>query len=71
MVRHDDRISTDVQRLERIAGGKPGSRCPKGYLVSNTEFTDKPICTASRAFQRRKLEGIASSALSNLDQRRA
>ena len=37
------------QRLQRIADGKPGSRCPKGYLVSNTEFTATPICTASRA----------------------
>jgi hypothetical protein len=42
-------------RLQRIAEGKPGSACPKGYLVSNTEFTKAPICTASRAYQRRKL----------------
>jgi hypothetical protein len=41
--------------------GPPGSRCPKGYLVSNTEFTATPICTASRAYQRRKLEQIAGS----------
>jgi hypothetical protein len=63
-------LSEDA-RLERIAAGKPGSRCPKGYLVSSSEFTAVPICTASRPFQRRKLEQIASSALSELEQRRA
>lgn len=45
-------------RLERIAAEKPGSGCPKGYLVSNTEFTRKPICTASRAYQALKLKAL-------------
>jgi hypothetical protein len=53
--------SSEAARLRRIAQDKPGSRCPKGYLVSNTEFTATPICTASRAYQRRKLEQIAGS----------
>lgn len=48
-------------RLERIAAHEPGSHCPKGYLVSNTEFTKKPICTASRAYQRLKLQQIGAS----------
>ncbi|MEZ4386922.1 MAG: hypothetical protein R3D98_04985 [Candidatus Krumholzibacteriia bacterium] len=63
--------ASEVERRRRIAADKPGSRCPKGYLVSNTEFTDTPICTASRAYQRRKLEQIAGAALSALDRRRA
>jgi hypothetical protein len=63
--------ASEQHRRQRIAEGKPGSRCPKGYLVSSTEFTMAPICTASRAFQRRKLEQIAGSALSAIDQRRA
>jgi hypothetical protein len=45
-------------RLQRIAQGKPGSACPKGFLVSNTEFTKAPICTASRNYQRRKLQAL-------------
>ena len=45
---------SEETRLERIAEGQPGSECPKGFLVSNTEFTKVPICTASRAYQRRK-----------------
>jgi hypothetical protein len=44
---------------QRIAEGHPGSACPKGFLQNNTEFTDHIICTASRLYQRRKLEEIA------------
>jgi hypothetical protein len=43
---------------ERINSNKPGSPCPKGYLVSNSEFTNVPICHASRTFQKRKLKQI-------------
>jgi hypothetical protein len=48
--------SAEKQRLERIAKGRPGSPCKKKYLVSNTEFTQEPICTASREYQRLKLK---------------
>jgi hypothetical protein len=61
--------SSEEVRISRIAEGKPGSACPKGYLVSNTEFTKVPICTASRAYQRRKLTSLAGSPAS-LDERR-
>jgi len=50
--------TSETARLGRIEAGKPGSACPKGYLVANTEFTKVPICTASRAYQRRKLESL-------------
>ena len=50
--------TSEEARLTRIDEGKPGSPCPKGFLVSNTEFTDIPICHASRAYQKRKLEHI-------------
>jgi len=55
--------ASEEQRRERIADGKPGSACPKGFLVSNTEFTKVPICTASRAFQRRALKDLESAEL--------
>ncbi len=58
-------------RRERVAAGRPGSPCPKGYLVSSTEYTKKPLCTASRAYQHRKLEEIAASALEDLERQRA
>jgi len=41
-----------------VAEGKPGSPCPKRILVSNTEFTERPICIASRQYQKKKLEAI-------------
>jgi len=47
--------ASEELRKQRITDGKPGSACPKGYLVSNTEFTKNPICHASRAFQKKKL----------------
>ncbi|MBN4057158.1 hypothetical protein JYU19_02505 [bacterium AH-315-J21] len=47
--------ASEEHRLARIERGRPGSPCPKGFLVSNTEFTEEPICSASRNFQRRKI----------------
>lgn len=43
---------------QQIEKGRPGSACPKGYLVSNTEFTEKPICTASKEYQNLKLKAM-------------
>ncbi|MEX0648822.1 MAG: hypothetical protein WEA56_12510 [Balneolaceae bacterium] len=43
---------------ELIDKGKPGSKCPKGFLVSNTEFTKNPICTASGEYQLLKINQI-------------
>ncbi|WP_138475393.1 hypothetical protein [Dyadobacter bucti] len=50
--------SAEKQRLERIAKGRPGSPCKKKYLVSNTEFTTEPICTASRQYQNLKIKQL-------------
>lgn len=48
---------------ERIEKEKPGSPCPKGFLKSNTEFTEQPICTASTQYQLLKLDQIAQSEM--------
>ncbi|MEO6520824.1 MAG: hypothetical protein ABIN91_04040 [Mucilaginibacter sp.] len=50
--------SGEQQRLERIAKGRPGSPCVKKYLSTNTEFTELPICTASREFQHLKIRQL-------------
>jgi hypothetical protein len=56
---NDFRKSTsEQQRLDRIAKGRPGSPCTKKYLVSNTEFTEAPICTASRKYQNLKIKEL-------------
>lgn len=58
---------SELKRLRLIEEGKPGSACPKGFLVSNTEFTKVPICTASRAYQRRKLKTLDSGDISQVE----
>jgi len=50
--------SAEKERMQRIAAGRPGSPCQKKYLVSNTEFTAEPICTASRQYQHLKIKQL-------------
>jgi hypothetical protein len=47
--------SADVERQTRIDNGRPGSPCTEQHLAFNTEFTEKPICTASRKYQKLKI----------------
>jgi hypothetical protein len=54
----------DADKWERLEKGEPGSICTKRFMVANTEFTDKPICTASRQYQKLKLEDLKSKNLS-------
>jgi len=54
-------------KKERIDSGRPGSPCPKGHLVSNTEFTKKPICSAATTYQKRKIDQIKQENLSEAD----
>lgn len=56
--------TSEQQRLDRIAAGRPGSPCTKKFLVSNTEFTEKPICTASRKYQSLKIKELQAKSVS-------
>lgn len=49
---------SDTEKDRRVEAGRPGSACPKGYLASNTEFTEEPICTASRQYQKLKIDQL-------------
>jgi len=50
--------SEDARR-RRIVENRPGSPCIKGFVkLYNTEFTAQPICTASRQYQKLKLEKL-------------
>ena len=53
--------SSEQQRLARIAKGRPGSPCYKEFLSSNTEFSERPICTASRQYQHLKLQQLRAT----------
>jgi hypothetical protein len=55
--------SSEKQRLERIARNRPGSPCTKKFLCSNTEFTEHPICTASREYQNQKITQLDAMTL--------
>ncbi len=47
---------SERHRRQKIIDGRPGSACPKGYLaLYNTEFSEVPICVASREYQVQKL----------------
>src|SRR5690606_11839568 len=55
--------SAEKEKESRIRQGKPGSPCTEKHLVSNTEFTEKPICTASRAYQTKKIAQLRALEL--------
>ena len=55
--------ASERARKEKIATGNPGSPCTKGHLVMNTEFTELPICTASRVYQKKKIEQLRAMNL--------
>jgi hypothetical protein len=56
--------ASEEARRRRNAAGNPGSPCPKGYAMFNTEFTEAPVCLASRAYITRKLKHLAEENLS-------
>jgi hypothetical protein len=55
--------SGDKDRELRIEKGRPGSPCYNKYLSFNTEFTEKPICTASREYQHLKIKQLNEKGL--------
>lgn len=48
---------------EKSHTNEPGSPCPKGFLVSNTEFSQRPICLASTEYQKLKIEQLDASVI--------
>ncbi len=54
----------------RAAAGKPGSPCRKRLLVSNTEFSEIPICTGSARYQKKKLAELNELNLSPRERKR-
>jgi hypothetical protein len=56
--------ASETARRARVDSGRPGSACSRGFLrVYNTEFTETPICTASREYQRPKLASLDEADL--------
>ena len=62
----------DVEKDGKIADGKPGSTCPSQFLkIYNTEFTDKPICVASRQYQKLKIVELEGKNLPEAEHQKA
>lgn len=57
--------TAEIERLYRISKNRPGSPCTKKYLCTNIEFTEQPICTASRQYQNLKIKALKASYLSD------
>ena len=56
--------ASEETRRQHIREGKPGSSCLRGAARLNTEFTDIPICPASRVYVKRKLKHLPEEGLS-------
>lgn len=59
--------SAELEKIKRIEKGTPGSPCPEKLLASNTEFTNEPICTASRTYQKKKIAQLQTLHLQQND----
>ena len=57
--------SKDIERFQKIEEGKPGSPCPRKFLALSNEYGSEGVCTASRLFQKNKIEeqGISNKII--------
>ncbi|MFM8839896.1 MAG: hypothetical protein ACKOFB_02205 [bacterium] len=60
---HFRKSGSQKLRDDRVAAGKPGNPCVKKLLISNTEYTQEPICTSSIKYQRLKLDELKKAGL--------
>jgi len=48
--------SKDIEKFHKIEEGKPGSPCPRKFLALSNEYGSQGVCTASRLFQKNKID---------------
>ena len=51
----------DIEKFEKIKEGRPGSPCPRKFLALSNEYGTEGVCTASRLFQKNKIEELGLS----------
>lgn len=56
--------SQQIEIQQFLDEKKPGFPCTKKFLIFNTEYTDEPICTASKQYLKKKLKEVEESPLS-------
>ena len=54
---------SELARQKRVADGRPGSACPKGFLRFQASASGTPICAASRDYQSQRLAALKDQAL--------
>ncbi|MCG9880308.1 MAG: hypothetical protein MH472_06890 [Bacteroidia bacterium] len=59
--------SMDHEKQYLIQKDRPGSSCPKKYSILNKEYTQDPICTASRQYQHLRIQDLKSKGLSDAE----
>ncbi|WP_423127945.1 hypothetical protein [Gaoshiqia sp. Z1-71] len=62
--------SQQAQIRHYLDKDKAGFPCTKRYLAFNTEFTEQPICTASRQYLKKKISEVKESGLPEHDQQK-
>jgi len=60
----------DQEKLFRIKHNIPGSTCPKRFVALNTEFGEPALCTASKEYQKRKIDHIKTEFADDAKQKR-
>ena len=58
--------ASEEMRQKRILNGKPGSACPKQYLLFNEKFTGTQLCRASHDYQKAELLKLKKEKLSRM-----
>ena len=48
--------SKEIEKFQKIEEGKPGSPCPRKFLALSNEYGTEGVCTASRLFQKNKIQ---------------
>ena len=59
--------TNDIIRNVRIAADKSGSSCPKKFLALGLDENGRPLCTASKKYQSKKLEELKSENLDSTE----
>jgi len=57
----------DLEKEVYIQQQTPGNPCPKKYAALSNEFGEPALCTASRKYQRLKIEELKASGLSEAE----
>jgi hypothetical protein len=57
----------DLEKEAYIQKHTPGNPCPKKYAALSNEFGEPTLCTASRKYQKLKIEELKNSGLSDVE----